>query len=468
MRRSKPRLILPPDLPRGETEFEEKRVACEFELAFRAVSEMGLASLKESYEYVFRHGFVTGKNVAKLSQESIGTPIYASVRETAGANKGDEMGLLQVIEDAPGFVKASFQGPQGSGKSRTAVELACTVHKAFGSTKPIAFFDTEGGSDYLRALIEERTGVKPLRVKTRAFSQLMEVTKECREGAADILIVDSITHVWREIQSSYMARINEGRRYAKTRMDIQDIMAIKSQWAPWPDEYLNSSLHIIICGREGNEWGHEEDEESGKRQLVAIGKKMKVEGEFGYEASLMVSMHAEHIAGATIRKKNKTTEKRPSTIINVATILKDRYDIMNGQRIEMPTGDDFMPFIEKLNPELHREVDTKNHSVDSMPESDGGYLKEKTDRQILVEKIQAEIATMYPGQTAADKKARIELMKTFFNTNSWTEIEKRIGAAKLGEGHAKLQAHALERANSAETATAGDPDGKAEAEAVYA
>ncbi len=379
------------------------------------------------------------------------------------------MGLLKVIEDSPGYVKASFQGPQGSGKSRTAVELACTVHKVFGSKKPIAFFDTEGGSDYLRALIEERTGLKPLRVKTRAFSQLLEVAKECRQGASDILIVDSITHVWREIQSSYMARINENLRFPKTRMDIQDIMQIKTQWAPWPDEFLNSPVHIIICGREGNEWGHEEDEESGKRQLVAVGKKMKVEGEFGYEASLMVSMHAEQIAATTVRNsRKKTVTKRPSTIINVATILKDRYDVMNGQMIEMPSGDDFMPFLEKLNPQLHREVDTANHSVESMPESDGGFLREKTDRAILVEKIQADIATLYGGQTAEHKSARIALMKEHFGTNSWTEIEKRIGLQKLGEGHARLQALVIERARSVEAATADDPDGAAEAKAVFA
>lgn len=378
------------------------------------------------------------------------------------------MGLLKVIEDAPGYVKASFQGPQGSGKSRTAVELACTTHKVFGSKKPIAFFDTEGGSDYLANLVEERTGFKPVRVKTRAFSQLLEVAKECRQGAADILIVDSITHVWREIQSSYMARINEGRRYEKTRMDIQDIMAIKQQWAPWPDEFLNSPVHIIICGREGNEWGHEEDEESGKRQLVAVGKKMKVEGEFGYEASLMVSMHAEQVAPATIRKKNKTTEKRPSTIINVATILKDRYDLMNGQMIEMPSGEDFMPFLERLNPNLHHEVDTKNHSVDSMPESDGGYLREKTDRQILVEKIQGDIQNLHPAQTTDDKKGRQALMQKFFGTISWTEIEKRLHMKTLGEGYALLHAHALERMHSSEAATLGDPDGREEVQTAFA
>lgn len=375
------------------------------------------------------------------------------------------MSLLTVIEDAPGYVKASFQGPQGSGKTRTAVELACTTHKVFESKKPIAFFDTESGSDYLVDLIEERTGMKPLRIKTRAFSQLLGAVKECQAGASDVLIVDSITHIWREIQSSYMKRINENLRFAKTRMDIQDIMQIKKLWEPWPDEFLNSPVHIIICGREGNEWGHEEDEDTGKRNLVAVGKKMKVEGEFGYEASLMVSMHAEQVARATVRSKKKGVEKRPSTIINVATILKDRFDVMNGQMIEMPTGEDFMPFISKLRPANHHAVDVRDHTQSTLPETDGGYMRAKTDRQILVEKVQAELVLLYPGQTVPEKKKKVEALKNFFGTPSWTEVEKKMSESRLIEGLAKLQAFAAEQTYAL---TEDDPDGKAEAEAAVA
>lgn len=373
------------------------------------------------------------------------------------------MSLLTVIDDAPGYAKVSFQGPQGSGKTRTAVELMCTAHSFFGSKKPIAFFDTETGSDYLVDLIEERTGMKPLRIKTRAFSQLLEVIKECRAGASDILIIDSITHVWREIQSSYMKRINENLRYPKTRMDIQDIMQIKKLWEPWPDEFLLSPLHIAVCGREGNEWGHEEDEESGKRQLVAVGKKMKVEGEFGYEASLIVSMSAYQVDASTVKKKNKTTERRPRTIVNVATVLKDRFDTLNGQVFEMPTGDDFMPFLEKLKPASHRPVDIEDHTQATLPEADGGYLREKTDRQIIVDKIQAELVMLYPGQTVPEKKAKVAALGKFFGTTSWTEVEKRMRVERLAEGLALLQAFAREQEyQQAEE----DKDGKAERDAA--
>lgn len=69
LRRAKPKLVLPPDLPRGETEFEEKRIATEFELVFKQISHMGLASLKDTYEFAFRAGIVTGKLTARLKEK---------------------------------------------------------------------------------------------------------------------------------------------------------------------------------------------------------------------------------------------------------------------------------------------------------------------------------------------------------------------------------------------------------------
>ncbi len=334
------------------------------------------------------------------------------------------MGLLQVIDDAPGYVKATFQGPQGSGKTRTAVELACKAHSFFGSKKPVAFYDTEGGSDYVADLISERTGMKPIRVKTRAFSDLRQVVHECEGGASDVMIVDSISHVWRELQAAYMQKVNEGRRSPKLRMDIQDIMKIKELWAPWPDDFLQSAVHIIVCGREGNEWGHEWDEEKGKSELVQTGKKMKVESEFGYEASLMVSMAAEQVAAQTVKLRGGKKEKRERRIINVATILKDRYDKMNGHVIEMPTGDDFLPFLELHNPKAHGRMDTAVKSDgDMQPMSDDGWTQEKKSRVCLCEEIQGQLTKHYPGQTAKEKAVKLAILEKAFQTRSWTRVE---------------------------------------------
>jgi DNA polymerase III delta prime subunit len=351
-----------------------------------------------------------------------------------------QMGLLQVIEDAPGYLKATFQGPQGSGKTRTAVELATKTHEFFRSTKPIAFYDSESGSDYIADLIAERTKQKPLRVKTRAFSDLRDVVAECVNGASDVLVVDSITHVWRELQDGYMRKVNENRRYPKVRMDIQDIMQIKKLWEPWPDEFLNSPIHIIVCGREGSEWGNEENEETGKRDLVQTGKKMKVEAEFGYEASLMVSMKGKQIEAAMVKQRGGGRKERPRQIINVATILKDRFDVMNGQVFDFPTGDTFLPFLERLNPKAHRATDTSVRSQDAMPDmDDNGWTRERRNRAILCEEIQGELLKVYPGQTAKDKACKAALIERGFGTRSWTRVEQadastlRIGLEEIRE-----------------------------------
>lgn len=342
--------------------------------------------------------------------------------------------LLRVIDDAPGYLKATFQGPQGSGKTYTATLLACEAHRHFGSTKPIAFFDTETGSDYVAKLIEERTGMKPLRVKTRAFSDLLEVVKECVGGASDVLLVDSITHVWRELNDAYKKKLNARLKYPKTRLDIQDIMQIKDLWQPWPDQFLMTPVHIIACGREGNEWGHEENEETGKRDLVQTGKKMKVEAEFGYEASLMVAMKAEQIPEGTVKKKGGGKEKRTRTIVNVATVLKDRFHVINGAVFEYPAGADFKPFLDQLKPEAHRAMDTGVKSDEGMPAVDGDHWgAEKRHRAILCEEIQGLLLKFYPGQTAKEKTAKAELIDRAFKTRSWTRVESfNVETLKVG------------------------------------
>lgn len=349
------------------------------------------------------------------------------------------MPLLQVIEDRPGFVKATLQGPQGSGKSRTAVELATKTHELFHSKKPIAFFDTESGSDYLVDLITQRTGLKPLRVKTRAFSDLLGVVKECQDGASDVLIVDSVSHCWRELQDGYMRKINEGRRFPKNRMDIGDIMGVKKLWEPWPDIFLNSAIHIVCCGREGNEWGHEENEETGKRELVTVGKKLKCEGEFGYEASLMVAMSIEQIAAGVVKKKGGERERRNRQLVNVATIIKDRFDVMNGQAFEFPTGDTFMPFLSKLNPPAHAPVDVSTKTHSTMPEmTEDGHLRIKRERTIALEEIVGELTRVWPGQSAKDKACKAAATERAFDTRSWTRVEG-LSLERLRAGLAKVR-----------------------------
>lgn len=91
-----------PAMPRGETDFEERRIECEFTLLYTNVSKLNFATFKDASEYLFRYGYFTGKAAGK--RESLGSfitetlntsPQNASVRETAGATKENEDGTTK-------------------------------------------------------------------------------------------------------------------------------------------------------------------------------------------------------------------------------------------------------------------------------------------------------------------------------------------------------------------------------------
>jgi hypothetical protein len=61
-----------------------------------------------------------------------------------------------------------------------------------------------------------------------------------------------------------------------------------------------------LCGRAGYEYDHEENEDGGK-DLIKIGTKMKAEGEFGFEPSLVIEM--ERLTPPTRKHKKGETSK---------------------------------------------------------------------------------------------------------------------------------------------------------------
>ncbi|GAG21178.1 unnamed protein product, partial [marine sediment metagenome] len=79
------------------------------------------------------------------------------------------MSLFQPVTGAQAFLKAGIYGFEGAGKSMTAALLAIGLHQHAKLTKPVAYFDTETGSDYLRELFE-LAGIELVAIKTHALS----------------------------------------------------------------------------------------------------------------------------------------------------------------------------------------------------------------------------------------------------------------------------------------------------------
>jgi len=327
------------------------------------------------------------------------------------------MSIFKPCGGGTGFLKAGFLGFPGSGKTFTAKELAIGTRKHFKLDGPLAMVDTESGSEYIAVDIKARTSKDLIAVRSRSFDDLIAAAAECEDSGVSVLIVDSITHLWRDVCDSYLKKINNKRADkglgGRLRLEFQDWAPLKNYWnEKWTNWYLNSPVHVIICGRAGFDYDFSENEETGKKELIKTGVKMKTESEFGFEPSLLVEME---------RVQELTDKGSKRKLIHRATILKDRFGIIDAQQKDNPGFDFFLPHVNLLIPGAVSTVDTEARS--NVPIDEDGWSKERRERVILCEEIQGEIVRRYPGMTMIEKKAKADLLERHFDTRSWTKVE---------------------------------------------
>ena len=241
--------------------------------------------------------------------------------------------------------------------------------------------------------------------KTRAFVDLIPAVHEASRKKG-IMIIDSISHFWTELQDTYMA---EKKR---TRLLFQDWAWLKAEWRKFTDLYINSPCHIIMCGRAGYEYDFFEDD-SGKKELEKTGIKMKAETETGYEPSLLLLMHRHQELGPN----------DAVTVWRSATVLKDRSNKIDGLVFKNPSFKVFQPHIEFLNLGGKQVGVEDKNSSEIIPEDDPKWAIEKQQKEVTLDEIQAILTKYHPRQSADDKKAKADLLEQFFGTRSWKRVE---------------------------------------------
>jgi hypothetical protein len=323
------------------------------------------------------------------------------------------MALFKKAESTSAYLKAGLLGFAGSGKTYTATELAIGIALLINEKKlkeagrPIYFLDTETGSDYVTPKIRA-AGLEIFTAKTRAFVDLIAAVDEC-EKEGSVLIIDSITHFWREFVESYQ------RRKEVNYLDFQDWNFLKGSqgWGKFSDRYVNSSVHIIMCGRAGYEY-ETETNAKGKKEQIKSGIKMKAETETGFEPSLLVLMERE-------------TDLKTNKVNRTAYVLKERFDVIDGKEFRNPTFDNFRPHIDLLNLGGAQLGVDNNRNSDAMFSHDGDDTKwkyEQRQKEIALEEIKEEINKHVGyGQDQETKKNKAELLEKIAGTRAWAKVE---------------------------------------------
>jgi hypothetical protein len=246
--------------------------------------------------------------------------------------------------------------------------------------------------------------------------------EKLRDGYSDILIIDSISHVWEDTVESFK------KKYNRTNLQFQDWGILKPLWkAEFSDPLVRLPFSIIMCGRAGYEYENEINEQTGKREIYKSGIKMKVEGETAYEPDVLVLMERfEEVLG------------KDKKIYRQATIIKDRSTLIDGKVFINPTYKDFAPVIENMldNPATNYQ--------DEGSDSTGLFKNEEdkyqyiNDKKICLEEIEGWLVKAWPSVGAADKQKKMDVLEQVFNTRSWLAVEGK-GLAELKGGLEKIK-----------------------------
>src|SRR5260370_38786029 len=187
--------------------------------------------------------------------------------------------------------------------------------------KRVAYVDTEFGTAFYGQEVPQRA-VHPEAfdfqvLHTKSITEVLTAVRGLELDAYGVLVIDSITHLWDSCKNAYTGRL--------TRVGTVPLPAwsvIKRPYKELMNVLLSSPVHVLICGRQGNDFA--EDQDSG--ELKNLGYKMRAEGETAYEPDVLLRLESQ-----------KADRKKAA--VTMAHIEQDRSGILAGTSIAWPTFD---------------------------------------------------------------------------------------------------------------------------------
>ena len=303
------------------------------------------------------------------------------------------------------FIKASFGGFAGSGKTRTASEFIIGAYKLLGLKEPILIIDNEKGSRFLIPLFEE-AGIKTLVKDTVNLADVLEAFNFLQNGEIGFLFIDSLTKVYYQFVKDYRKKNN------RPNMAMQDWGKVIPSWQEqFADVFVNLDGSCVFTGRGGYEYAYVENPDTHKKEFVRDGVKMKLAGETPFEPDLNVWMEL-----------NQKIENDELKIWREGQIMKDRSALIDGKTFRNPKFEDFKPVVEYLLGVEKGTVLKASNDVNLAPTEEWNNKREL--REIEIEKIKAVFDKHGFGTSKEDKQLKVLISEKIFGTSSGTEIEK--------------------------------------------
>lgn len=295
------------------------------------------------------------------------------------------MAGFQKAKPMQAALKLGMYGPPGSGKTFTALLIAEGLAATF--KRRIAYIDTERGTDFYAQAVAR--SVHPAAFDFDAiYSRSLTDIAEAVEGLGDehgVVIIDSISHIWDAAMAAYA-----GKRTSNEGIPMHAWGTIKKPYKQLMATLLSMPQHVIICGRQKNEFGSVDGE------LTKVGVAMRAEGETAYEPHVTIRMEA-------------TRPGKPGEVADILAIIeKDRTGLLAGQVIVNPTFATIAkPMLGLLGGEqaqIQTEDEVGAHDAEVLADQEASKAKasEDTMRRIKAELDMASV----DGSDALEKASK--------------------------------------------------------------
>jgi hypothetical protein len=338
------------------------------------------------------------------------------------------MNFFKPIENDCPYLKMCAYGGPGSGKTYSTTSISIGLYKHLNLQKPICVISTETGISFADKIFK-KYDIPAVVCPTSSFKTAFEAAKEA-EKEGSILIIDSITNLWEDIQKAFKA----SKQYNKDKINLKEWGIIKQEWNKFTMFLMNSKIHVIELGRKNYSYEMIINDD-GKKEVIQSASKMAAE------------KNTEHEMNITLEFEFSKEDN-----IHYCTVLKDRNmdkdTTLQGKTFEFKNDDKFavpfisiLPHINSLNLEkkdykgIKQETNTKEIFK---KENAVNFQKEEQERLIWIEEIEGFLNKNFPGQKNENKQAKIEIINYIYNTHSKEKL-KTLSSEKLKEGFGKIK-----------------------------
>lgn len=213
--------------------------------------------------------------------------------------------LLQNAERKRVKLRLNIASPSGFGKSYGALLIAFGIT---GSWQKIGVIDTENDSASLYSHLGQ---YKTLSLRPPySPDRYIEAIKACEDAEMEVIIIDSITHVWKGQGGLLEYQNSLGGRY-------QDWAKATPLYQRWLNTILQSKCHIITTNRKKQ--GYNMITEGNKTKVEKAGLDDEIRDGYEYEMTLALEIvNDKHMAKAS-KDRTQLFVDKPEFIITVET-----------------------------------------------------------------------------------------------------------------------------------------------------